>query len=101
MTADTALAEALFALRPLAYPESWPNDDPDDIGPSPSEDAAAIIAALAERDYVIAPEGEVTEAVATVIHRWRHPTYRLGECKCRSEAEWAVTLPRLREGSGS
>ncbi len=37
-----ALARALWKTRPMFYPAAWPNDDPDDIGPSPEEDAAHI-----------------------------------------------------------
>jgi hypothetical protein len=39
------LARALFAVHPLMYPQSWPDDD--DIGPDPTEDATAIAAEYA------------------------------------------------------
>jgi hypothetical protein len=42
------LAEALWRTRPNFYPRAWPNDDPDEIGPSPVEDAEAIAAAYRE-----------------------------------------------------
>jgi hypothetical protein len=42
------LARALFTTRPMFYPAAWPNDDPDDIGPSPEDDAKAIAAAYSE-----------------------------------------------------
>lgn len=31
---------------------------------------------------------------ARALHRWRHPTYRLGEqgCRCRADAEMAVEI---------
>lgn len=40
--------------------------------------------------------GEPTpiEIAATALHRWKHPTYDLGEyrCRCREDAEMAVRL---------
>lgn len=37
---------------------------------------------------------EVIHATETALHRWRHPTYRLGEqgCRCHSDAVTAVEI---------
>lgn len=45
MTLDVErLAKALYAVRPMLYPQSWPDDDPDEIGINPREEAALIAA---------------------------------------------------------
>lgn len=53
-----ALARALLEQHPLFYAESWPNDDPDDIGLYSGEDAIAILSRLTDEGHTLVKTAE-------------------------------------------
>lgn len=79
-----------------------------EAGRSLLDEGDVTIAGGSMREYILAIEEEAVarpfdetgawerlrEAVAIVLHRWKHPTFRMGEqgCRCRADAAMAVDI---------